>query len=226
MADNVAVLAGGDDTAEHRDIWDNVAILLVAAAVIGAVLAGAGVWLLMRPDTPGNTSVEAGFARDMSLHHSQAVEMALIIRDTTQNEEIRTLATDIILTQQTQIGMMRGWLGAWDLPLNSDEPPMAWADMSGMNMSGQDMTMSGGLMVGMATADEIQAFRGMTGVEADREFLRLMIAHHKGGIMMATAALDASDNTDVRQLAQSIVNGQQAEIDLMESLLARIGPAS
>ena len=46
----------------------------------------------------------------MSVHHAQAVEMVESVRDRTESEEIRTLATDVALTQQGQIGQMQGWL--------------------------------------------------------------------------------------------------------------------
>lgn len=220
MAIDITHPSDAAQATEQPAIWDRLPVLLMATAIIGAILAGAAVYWVLQPSTPGSDSVEAGFARDMSTHHNQAVEMALIIRDTTANDEIRVLATDIILTQQAQIGIMRGWLEVWDLPLNGEGAPMAWADMSG-----HDMEMTDGLMAGMASADEIAALREMTGAEADREFLRLMIAHHQGGVMMANAALDSTDNDDVERLAGSIVNGQQVEIELMETLLAQIESA-
>ena len=63
---------------------------------------------------PVDESVEAGFARDMATHHAQAVEMSLLIRDTTSDAALRTLAYDIIVTQSTQRGMFMGWLQAWE----------------------------------------------------------------------------------------------------------------
>lgn len=53
----------------------------------------------------------------MSDHHAQAVEMALLARDRTNDEELRRFALDIILTQQAQIGQMQGWLAVWERPL-------------------------------------------------------------------------------------------------------------
>jgi uncharacterized protein (DUF305 family) len=44
----------------------------------------------------------------MIVHHAQAVEMAEIVRDRTQSDDIRILASDISLTQQAQIGIMQG----------------------------------------------------------------------------------------------------------------------
>jgi uncharacterized protein (DUF305 family) len=115
-----------------------------------AVLLAAG-WLVSSiggDGTPGDNSVAAGFARDMNIHHAQAVEMALIVRDRTDNAEIRQLCTDILLTQQNQIGQMEGWLNAWALPLTGDKPAMAWM--------GHPTT---GLMPGMATPEQIDNLR-------------------------------------------------------------------
>ena len=63
-------------------------------------------------------SADAGFARDMTDHHAQAVEMALIAYQRTEDEAVRLLAYDIATSQQAQIGMMAGWLepAAFSIP--------------------------------------------------------------------------------------------------------------
>ena len=92
--------------------WNLVYALLLVVAILVAV---ASLYLLVTSRPPGEGSAEAGFARDMTVHHAQAVEMAEIVRDRTESEQIRTLATDIALTQQAQIGRMGGWLDVWGL---------------------------------------------------------------------------------------------------------------
>ncbi|HEV2743867.1 MAG TPA: DUF305 domain-containing protein, partial [Rubrobacter sp.] len=57
-------------------------LLLAAAAALFAALA---LWLYLTNAQPGDGSAEAGFARDMSVHHAQAVEMAEIVRDKTES---------------------------------------------------------------------------------------------------------------------------------------------
>ncbi|MGW3557784.1 DUF305 domain-containing protein, partial [Streptomyces sp. NPDC000963] len=47
------------------------------------------------PATPVSASADAGFARDMAVHHQQAVEMSFIVRDRTEDEAVRRLAYDI-----------------------------------------------------------------------------------------------------------------------------------
>ncbi len=175
------------------------------------VLAGTVAWH-ESTRMPGDDSVEAGFARDMSTHHEQAVEMALLVRDRTYDPAMRTLATDIVLTQTAQQGQMAGWLAVWGLPQTGDEPPMAWMGHS-----------SDGRMPGMASPEEIARLAQLSGEDADREFLRLMIRHHEGGVPMAHAALERSDNEVVRTLAESIVTSQTIEVQSMQSMLERNG---
>jgi uncharacterized protein (DUF305 family) len=157
---------------------------------------------------PGDDSLEAGFARDMIVHHDQAVVMALLIRDRTTDPRVKTLATDILLTQENQIGQMLGWLNVWGLSATGVEPAMAWM--------GHPTT---GLMPGMATPEELKSLEGLSGDSADQLFLQLMIHHHQGAIPMAQEALARSGNTPVRDLAQAILAAQQAEIVTMEELL-------
>ncbi|PZQ86937.1 MAG: DUF305 domain-containing protein [Leifsonia xyli] len=52
------------------------------------------------------------------------------------------------------------------------------------------------------------------------DFLSQMIPHHQGAVDMAKAALLATDDPEIRNLAQSIIVEQQYEIDLMTRLLA------
>ena len=161
---------------------------------------------------PSDSSPEAGFARDMMVHHAQAVEMAEIVRDKTDSEEIRTLAADIALTQQAQIGQMQGWLQVWDLPPTGTEPAMSWM--------GEPHE---GRMPGMASPKEINGLQQAPPEEAEALFLQLMVPHHEAAVPMAQAVLEETDRKEVERLAGSIVASQQAEIELMRGLLQRRG---
>jgi len=187
-------------------------VAAVAALLLGVVLGG----LLLGGETePSDTSPEAGFARDMSVHHEQAVELAFIIRDRTDDPDIRLLAYDIINTQRAQIGMFSGWLQQWQLSQTTTRPPMEWASHDHeMSVSSYDD------MPGMASDADIERLKHLSGVAAERLFLKLMIAHHEGGIEMAQAVLPLTDRDEVKMLATTIVNGQTAEIDQMQQMLA------
>lgn len=184
---------------------------LVAAAVL--LLAGGllGYWLGRAP-IPAADSVEVGFARDMSIHHEQAVAMAALVYDRSDNDAVRSLAFDILTTQQGQIGIMTGWLDAWGLPLTSAGPRMGWM---GMPMTG--------LMPGMATAEQMAALRAATGTEADTLFLQLMIPHHRSGMEMAQYVADRTRNESIRRFTAGMAAAQGLEITYMEELLKGIG---
>jgi uncharacterized protein (DUF305 family) len=161
---------------------------------------------------PGESSAEAGFARDMSIHHAQAVEMAEIVRDKTESEEIRIMAADIALTQQAQIGQMQGWLDVWGLPPTGTEPAMSWMGHP-----------TEGRMPGMASPEEINRLRDAPPRKADKLFLRLMIPHHKAALPMARAVLERTDRPEVRRLATSIASSQKGEIRIMQGMLESRG---
>jgi len=184
----------------------------VMAVALIAVSIALGYWLGARNTAPGEGSADVGFARDMITHHAQAVGMATIIRDRTNDPEIRQLALDIMLTQQAQIGQMQGWLTVWGQPLASTDPAMAWMGMP-----------TTGPMPGMATPDDLNTLRGLTSADAEGLFLQLMIAHHRGGVVMAQAALESARTPEARALAQSILNAQTSEIEAMQMLLQQKG---
>ncbi len=195
----------------------------VLAAVVGVMSGAVGVavglllvGVLLRPAVPAEGSVDAGFARDMGVHHEQAVEMSTLVRDRTEDPEVRQLALDILLTQQHQAGQMNGWLAAWGLPLRSAAAPMAWAG------DGHDHGTDG-RMPGLATPEQMERLASETGAEADRLYLALMIPHHEGGVDMAELAVERADQRAVRTLADAIIRSQEAELSLLRAMLDERG---
>ena len=206
---------GTPPVSDARKPW-RVGLIGLAVAVVAAALLGfAGGWLVPKLTHPGDASVEAGFARDMSSHHAQAVEMGMLAHEKSSNPEVRLLGADTALTQQAQIGMMQTWLREWNLGPTGSQPRMAWMPDGGG-------TIRDGLMPGMATEAEMAQLRSATGNDFDLMFLRLMRQHHLGGIHMASAADELAGDDDVRALAETMVNGQQREITDMQALLARL----
>jgi len=193
------------------------AVLVAAGAITYAVADGVG-----GGDStltvPAADSADAGFARDMAVHHQQAVEMSYIVRDRTSNVEVRRLAYDIAQTQANQRGMLLGWLDLWGLPKVSSDGPMAWMGMAGM-ASGED----GQLMPGMATNTELEKLNTLSGKQAEILYLQLMTEHHLGGIHMAEGCAEKCRVGAERKLATGMVQAQKSEIDLMADLLKSRG---
>ncbi|RKS67831.1 uncharacterized protein (DUF305 family) [Actinomadura pelletieri DSM 43383] len=189
-------------------------VLAVLVLLVGAVLVALTAF---RSGDPGTGDPEAGFARDMSSHHAQAVRMSFLVRDGTDDAEVRLLAYDIINTQSAQIGMMTGWLDEWGLPKTDPAGPMRWMSGHGGGHRGA------AAMPGMATREQLAELERASGRAAEVQYLRLMVAHHRGGVAMAEAVLARTGHDRVRRLARTMVTGQRAEIAQMNRMLLQRG---
>lgn len=200
-------------------VWWPAALAAAVALCLGvpALLAGGSNASGTVAAAPATTSPEAGFARDMATHHQQAIDMSFVVRDRTDNTEVRNLAFDIINTQANQRGMMMGWLEQWGLTQNSPDQPMAWMKMAPY------AAHDGSLMPGMATNAQLDQLRGLSGKAAEVFYLQLMVEHHKGGVAMAQGYVDIAQNAAEKRLAQSMVAGQTSEIQLITGMLAERG---
>ena len=195
-------------------------LVVVLALLVGLVV---GATLVARPGaaTPADTSVEAGFARDMQAHHAQAVEMSVVLRERAQDETLRSIALDVLTIQQQQIGQMAAWLRLWGLPAASPNGSMAW--MAGEHGHGTGGALSD--MPGWVAAEDLARLRDADGVDAERIYLELMIAHHAGAVDMARYAVEHAHHPEVVRFAQGVVDSQTRETVVLQDLLeARGGP--
>ncbi|MFI6420843.1 DUF305 domain-containing protein [Streptomyces sp. NPDC050842] len=201
-----------------RTQWAAITAVALALLFAGGAVTVASAERDEAPRTPATDSADAGFARDMSVHHQQAVEMSFVVRDRTGDESVRRLAYDIANTQANQRGMMLGWLDMWGLPkLQSGVEPMTWMGM------GTGGGADGALMPGMATNAQMDALRKASGREAEVLYLKLMTEHHKGGVHMAQGCVQKCAPGVERDLAQGMVDAQQSEILLMADMLRKRG---
>lgn len=172
------------------------------------------------PAVPSEASADAGFARDMQIHHTQAVEMSMLVLERTDDPGVRSMAYDLALTQQQQNGQMFAWLRQWGLPQTSVAGSMAWMHDTPHGLHGRSVAGAvAGPMPGMASAADVERLRNAAGRDADTIFLTLMISHHQGGVIMAEAAVQRAATEDVRSLATKMVAAQATEITAMRQLL-------
>ncbi|MFY1574325.1 DUF305 domain-containing protein [Verrucosispora sp. WMMD703] len=206
-------------TRTRRAVWAGVS-LSVAIGLAGCGSdhpAGAG------HDMPGNPSASAisgesatsnaadvMFAQMMIPHHEQAVEMSDLATTRASDPEVKQLATQIKDAQAPEIAQLRAWLTSWGAPM-----PMANGDGHGMPEMDHEMP-------GMMSEADMTRLAAASGTEFDRQFLTMMIAHHEGAVTMAEEESAQGANPDARALAQRIATTQQAEIDTMRKILARL----
>ncbi|MEM1145842.1 MAG: DUF305 domain-containing protein, partial [Pseudomonadota bacterium] len=148
------------------------------------------------------------FMQDMIPHHNQAVQMAVMVKDRTNSEALRDIAGRIDASQADEIEFMRGWLAE-----RGESVPDATAHHA-MHASHD--------MAGMATPEQMKELKAAKGVEFDRMFLTLMIAHHEGAVTMVEELLElpgSAYDPVLLDFTSDITNDQTAEIEKMNALL-------
>jgi uncharacterized protein (DUF305 family) len=213
----------GDDGEGGTPWWQQAWKLLVlglAVLFLGGAIGYAVTKNADEASTPKAGSVDVGFLQDMRWHHDQAVRMAFLMLDKPaagQDERVRSVATDILRTQQFEAGVMAGQLRAW----GQDE-----ANTSGTGMAWMGMPIPIDRMPGMASEAEIDQLKAATGRDADLLFLRLMTAHHQGGLHMAIDAEAKADSQLARELAGAIIKSQEFEIGELTNLTNALNTAA
>lgn len=179
-------------------------------------------------------AADIGFAQDMAVHHNQAVEMSelAISRGT---DQVKLWGARIRGIQLQEIGRFMGWLDIWNAPHIASDPMVWMNDDSNISRSmdknsSTDMNHDHShhhndiiVAMGMATPDEMNQLRSLTGEAFDVLFLQLMIRHHQGGVLMAQAGIDKAATYTVRNVCKVIAQGQSKEIFDMAMLLKARG---
>ena len=165
-----------------------------------------------RATLPPHSPADTQFMQNMIMHHAQAVEMTALIDSHTENKDLRTLGARISRSQADEIKFMKRWLTARD---ESTSPPMH--HMPGMDMSSHQM-----LMPGMLSEKQMAALRKAKGQEFDKLFLRGMIQHHNGALIMVKELFDnagAGQDAELFNFVTDVDSGQRAEIRIMQTML-------
>lgn len=175
-----------------------------------------------RSTLPPRSPKDVEFMQMMVMHHAQAVEMTALIESHTENKDIRLLGARISQSQSDEIKFMKRWLETRGEPVS---PPMPRMAMPGTDMPGHDHDMSSHqhkLMPGMLTPKQMDALKKAKGAEFDRLFLRGMIQHHNGALIMVKDLFDtpgAGQDAELFNFATDVDSGQRAEIKIMQTML-------
>ncbi|PIG90583.1 DUF305 domain-containing protein [Gloeocapsopsis sp. IPPAS B-1203] len=149
------------------------------------------------------------FIEMMIPHHQEAVDMAELALAKAQRPEIRKLAESIKTEQTREIEQMRSWYKKW---YGTEVPATT---MTGMEMRhGRGQRMQGMAMRSPMMSMDMESLR--TASDFDREFIRQMIPHHRSAIMMARMVANRAERPEIRNLAQTIIQSQSAEINQMQ----------
>jgi len=83
------------------------------------------------------------------------------------------------------------------------------------------------LMPGMLTPNQMEALRKAKGAEFDQLFLRGMIQHHNGALIMVKDLFDTAgsgQDAELFNFTTDVDSGQRAEIRIMQTMLGAALP--
>ena len=173
------------------------------------------------------------FIDSMTPHHQSALVMAQMAVSKAKYPEVRRLALSIVADQKKEIAYMgqlrKRFYGSATGGMNMsgnmagmDHGSMNHGSMGNMKMSGDTMMMPGSMMgLPMKGMMDMGKLRNAKGTAFDRMFLKMMIPHHAGAIVMADEALKVSGRAEIRHLSNTIIDAQAKEIGLMHSIYDR-----
>lgn len=171
-----------------------------------ATLSGGAATVAPRTVSKGDVT----FYQDMIVHHSQALVMVETALPRMSDTQVKSLASRIGDEQRPEILTMTTWLQErkQEVPPQATNPRLGDHDHAGMP--------------GMATPAQLAELGRATGVAADRLFLTLMIAHHRGALTMVGEHGRTAGEEVVEEMAADINVTQAKQISQMQQMLARL----
>ncbi len=157
--------------------------------------------------SPDDTS----FMQDMIPHHQQAVEMAVLVANRTNRQELLDLAGRINASQLDEIEFMQQWLRD-----RGEEVPEPTA---------HDEMHTSHAIAGMASPEQMAELALAEGENFDALFLELMIAHHEGAVKMVENLIEqpgSAYDPVLFEFTNDVTNDQSSEVERMNALLASL----
>lgn len=154
------------------------------------------------------------FMQEMITHHAQAIRIVAVATSLLTDPQVKAIAGRIKGAQGPEIDAMARWLTAHGkrVPPEATFPLMSPSEHHAMP--------------GMASLEQLDALARSHGSTADRLFLRLMIAHHQGALVMALDQRMTGTDDRTTETSDDISVTQAAEIRHMSGMLARLGTGS
>ena len=159
-------------------------------------------------ETAKGNDADLAFLTGMKPHHEQAVEMSELVLAADPPAEVAAIAEQIKGAQAPEIEQMTTMLRSL-----GQEVGAAHSGGHSSGMAGHEGMMSDQMMADLD---------GATGTEAARLYLEGMVRHHQGAIEASETELVDGAYPPALDLAEQIKQAQDAEIPMMQALLAAL----
>ena len=177
------------------------------AAQAQHTMEGMGHAQIVIPPGAAYTEADVAFMQGMIAHHGQAIYMSRMAAAHKADPRVVKLAVKIDQSQVAEIRIMREWLVRNGQPAPDSS---SWRTM---------------MMPGMLTTEQLDTLDAASGSAFDHGYLRLMIQHHEGALLMVKDLLvtpGAAQDVDVSVFANDVVAVQTAEIGAMRRMLGQL----
>lgn len=140
----------------------------------------------------------ARFLKMMIAHHQSGIEMGDLVGERSESPGLKKFAGMSNRKQKQDIDKMTGWLKEWhgEAPDKDVVPKSSQEKMS----------------------NQIEALQKLKGEEFDRDFIRNMTEHHRGGIEMLALVEERTDRDPLEKFSKEGIEHQKKEIDDLEAL--------
>lgn len=172
--------------------------LVIVLGVVGALLElfvaplfATDIQFTTQRHTYAPVTNELDFLIQMVPHHQEAVDTAKLVASTTTDPKLKTFAQAIVTAQAAEIVQMNAWIDAW-------YPGQRYAH---------------------SYTPMMPDLERLSGTARDDAFLRGMIEHHQGAIMMAQEVQEFTLRPETAALADLIIRTQSQEIMHMQTEL-------
>ncbi|RPF23318.1 DUF305 domain-containing protein [Myceligenerans xiligouense] len=217
--------------------------------VMGAILAGGiaaalalaywlGVAVPARQAADGYNDTDRVYAQVMAEHNAQAVELAALAPNRSENARVLELTHDVGTASAEQTAALAGWLRDRTVPVpGSATTALALFEAGGLDGSGDDADGDGsgprapaGLTHvhgtetdhGMLTPEQITQMARLDGAEFDAALVGALIEHHYGGLQPADEAIAGGMDPDAIALATAERQRIRGEVEELRELLGQL----
>lgn len=153
-------------------------------------------------------NIDADFLVNMIPHHEGAILSSRKLLETTTNEQLITLANNIISAQEQEVMEFSQLI----TELNAQN--ISYEDIDTQAVGNEMEALMNTMMEKMAAVE-------ITG-NNDIDFIRGMIEHHQGAVDVSKKILEYTKNMKIKEIANRIITAQEKEIKDMNDMLNSI----
>lgn len=146
---------------------------------------------------PSFAPADVEFVVHLSQHHGQALHLAELAASRARSPAVKGIAAEIATAYAPQVDTLADWIRTW-VEAGAELPP---------HDIGHDEAGPG-----MLAEDAVTRLESLRGPAFDRQFRKLMVRHHRGGLDLVAEQLRDGINPEARALAELLRASQTAHL--------------